>query len=155
MRLMIRIAGVMMAALALSACVSMSPNMPASNSSLRISQIQIDMGPYLANEGGGANIIKAELAKQANKQFARYKGSKTDPVLVLQIQTVMLSKGFGVTRGGRDGGTDAMQGAAIVKAGSKQIVYPITAEIEADDVVEPTDIVADFLGWTEKYVFGR
>ena len=151
MRSIGRVIGVMMAALVLSACVSMPPSNPA----LRISQIQIDMGPYLANEGGGAAIIKAELTKQANQKFARYKGSKTDPVLVLQVQTVMLSKGFGVTRGGRDGGSDAMGGAAIVKDGAKQITYPITAEIEADDVVEPTDIVADFLVWTEKYVFGR
>lgn len=143
--------GALVASTLLAACVSVPPGNPA----LRISQVQIDMGPYIANEGGGANRIKAELAKQAKAKFAPYMGRPQDPVLVLQIQTVMLSKGFGVTRGSGNNGTDAMQGVAIVKDGAQQKTYPILAQIEADDVIEPQNIVADFLGWTEKYVFGK
>jgi hypothetical protein len=47
------------------------------------------------------------------------------------------------------------RGSVIVDSGGRKTIYPITAEIEADDVIEPQAIVADFLGWTEKYVFGR
>jgi hypothetical protein len=136
----------------LSACVS---NTPPANPSLRFSKIVVDMAPYIANEGGGAQRIKAEITKQANKQFAQYKGTSTDPVLIIQIATVDLDSGFGVIRGSRGNGSDAMQGSVIVDSGGRKTIYPITAEIEADDVIEPQAIVADFLGWTEKYVFGR
>ena len=139
-------------ALVLSACVSV---LPPPNSSLRISKIVVDMGPYIANEGGGAQRVKAEISKQANKQFAKYKGNSSDPVLIIQIATVDLDAGFGLDRGSRGNGTDAMQGSVIVDYGAQKTLYPITAQIDADDVIEPQAIVADFLGWTEKYVFGR
>ncbi len=135
----------------LSACVSM----PAGNPSLRISKIVVDMSPYIANEGSGAARIQTELMTQANQRFAAYKGTNSDPKLIIQIKSVELVSGFGTIRGARGNGTDAMSGTVIVDSGAGKISYPITAEIQADDIIEPQAIVADFLGWTQKYVFGK
>lgn len=132
-------------------CVSM----PAGNPNLRISKIIVDMSPYIANEGSGAAQIQTEILAQANKRFAAYKGSNSDPKLIIQIKSVELASGFGTIRGARGNGTDAMSGTVTVDAGTGKIAYPITAEIQADDIIEPQAIVADFLGWTEKYVFRK
>lgn len=139
------------AVLFLAACVSM----PASNPGLRISKIVIDMSPYIANEGSGADQIQAALTTQANQRFARYKGSNSDPKLIIQIKSVQLVSGFGPIRGARGNGSDGMSGTVIVDSGTRKISYPMTAEIQADDIIEPQAIIDDFLGWTEKYVFGN